>query len=106
MVRHGPDIVIVHGGAPGVDQSFAEGCRALGVETDVCLADFSHRGDHRFSNRQMILKGAELCLIFHRAKLDEGSDDLARQAIAADVPTYLIDSEEGKPKRFATSTAV
>jgi YspA, cpYpsA-related SLOG family len=42
IVRHGTDIVIVHGGAPGVDQSFAEACRDLGVETDLCLADFSH----------------------------------------------------------------
>ncbi len=105
IVRHGPDIVIVHGGAPGVDHSFAEACRALGIKTDLCLADFSHLGDHRFSNRQMILKGAELCLIFHRSVLDDGSSDLARQAIAAGVPTYLIDSEEGRPRRFPTGDA-
>jgi hypothetical protein len=100
IVRHGPDIVIVHGGAPAVDHSFAEACRALGVKADLCLADFSHLGDHRFSNRQMILKGARLCLIFHHSVLDDGSSDLARQAIAAGVPTYLIDSEEGRPRRF------
>jgi acetylglutamate kinase len=60
IVRHGPAIVIVHGGAPGVDQSFAESCRALGVKTELCFVDFSHVGDYRFSNRQMIMKGAGL----------------------------------------------
>jgi hypothetical protein len=48
----------------------------------------------------MILKGARLCLIFHRSVLDEASDDLRRQAIDAGVPTYLIDSDEGRPRRL------
>ena len=38
--------------------------------------------------------------------LDEGSRDLARQAVAAGVPPYLIDSEEGKPKRRNEGDAI
>ena len=46
----------------------------------------------------MLRAGAALCLIFHRSVLDDASNDLTRQAIAAGVPTNLIDSEDGKPK--------
>jgi hypothetical protein len=100
IARYGPEVVIVHGGACGVDQSFAEACGELSVMAEVCLADFSHMGDYRFRNREMLRRGAGLCLIFHRSALDDASRDLARQAIAATVPTYLVDSDEGKPRRI------
>ena len=100
VARYGPDIVIVHGGACGVDESFAAACRGLGVNTDVCLVDFSHVGDRGFKNREMLRRGAELCLVVHRGPLDDGRRDLARQAIMAGVPTYLIDSDVGKPRRL------
>ncbi len=32
--------------------------------------------------------------------LDEVSKDLVQQAIAAEMPIYLIDSEEGTPRRI------
>ncbi len=103
--RYGPDIVIAHGGAPGVDQSFSTACRHLGVKIDCYLADFSHLGDHRFRNREMLRAGTALCLIFHRSVLDDASNDLTRQAIAAGVPTNLIDSEDGKPKDLLAGDA-
>ena len=38
-------------------------------------------------------------MIVHRSLLDAGTKDMARQAIAAGVPTYLIDSEQGVRRR-------
>jgi hypothetical protein len=100
LARYGPNIVIALGGAPGVDHAFSSACRRLGMTTDVFLPDFSHLGDYGFSNRELLRRGADLCIIVHRAGLDDGSKDMARQAIAAGVPTYLIDSERGTPKRL------
>jgi hypothetical protein len=37
-----------------------------------------------------MLRGAGLCVIVHRSILDAGSKDLAQQAPALGVPTYLI----------------
>jgi len=54
----------------------------------------------RFRNREMLRAGASLCVILHRSVLDARTKDLARQAIEAGVPTYLIDSEEGKVRRL------
>jgi hypothetical protein len=36
----------------------------------------------------------------HRCPLGERSRDLARQAILAGIPTWLIDGEEGVPRRI------
>lgn len=105
LTRYGPSIVIAHGGAPGIDHSFSLACEKLRVEVDLCLADFSHVGDHGFQNREMLRRGAELCLICHRSVLDERSSDLARQAIAAGVPTYLVNSDDGKPRRILAGDA-
>jgi len=98
--RYGPKIVIAVGGAPGVDQSFSMACRRLGVTIDLYLVDFSHLGDHRFCNREMLGRGAGICIIVHRSTVDEGCRDLAQQAIASGVPTYLIDSQDGNPRRM------
>jgi hypothetical protein len=35
VARHGPGLVIVHGGGTGVDQSFADACKGLGIVTEV-----------------------------------------------------------------------
>jgi YspA, cpYpsA-related SLOG family len=98
IARYGPDTVIVLGGGPGVEWAFSEACERLEIAKDVYLADFAHVADYRYANRELLGRGAGLCVIVHRAPLDDRSRDLARQAIAAGVPTYLIDSEEGKPK--------
>jgi hypothetical protein len=100
LARYGPELVVVHGGAPGIDQSFAVACHELGVMAELCLPDFSHVGDHRLQDEQMLQRGAGLCLILYRSTLDAGCNDLAYQAIAAGVPTFLIDSENGKPRRL------
>jgi len=40
VARYGPEIVIVHGGDPGVDESFAMACRGLGITVEACLSDW------------------------------------------------------------------
>jgi hypothetical protein len=97
--------VIVHGGAPCIDHSFSLACEELGIEVDLCLVDFSHVGDYGLQNREMLRRGAELCLICHRSVLDQRSSDLTRQAILAGVPTYVVESDDGKPRRILAGDA-
>src|SRR5262249_17521623 len=102
VARYGADIVIVHGDDTGVAESFATAAKGQRIRTEEHVADFAHLGKEaiRFRNREMLRAGAQLCVILHRALLDAATNDLARQAIDAGVPTYLIDSEEGKPERI------
>jgi hypothetical protein len=49
----------------------------------------------RFRNREMVRAGAGLSLIAYRSLLDAGTKDVAKQAIEAEVPTYLITGSRG-----------
>jgi acetylglutamate kinase len=40
LARYGPDLVIVHGGAPGVDNAFATACREVGIVADHHACEF------------------------------------------------------------------
>ena len=52
-------------------------------------------------NREMVKAGADLCLAFHRSlATSKGTKDCARQALAAGIPTYLIDSDVGLRRRL------
>lgn len=52
-------------------------------------------------NKAMVNAGADLCLAVHRdIRFSKGSKGCARLALAAGIPTYLIDSEDGEPKRL------
>jgi len=54
----------------------------------------------------MIRLGAQMCLPFHWAiSSSKGTKDCARRAIAAGIPTYLIDSERGEPRRLREGDA-
>jgi hypothetical protein len=35
LVRYGPDLVVVHGGATGIDWSFTQACGNLGIKVEV-----------------------------------------------------------------------
>jgi hypothetical protein len=49
----------------------------------------------------MVDAGAGVCIAVHRFLMNsKGTKDCARQAIEAGIPTYLIDSDEAKPKRL------
>ena len=111
--------MIVHGGATGVDRSFSEAAGELGLEQEAHLArwdEIDHpravirrdRKGHPFNshagplrNQEMVDAGAGLCIALHRAiSSSKGTRDCARRAIAAGIPTWLVSSERGEPRRL------
>jgi hypothetical protein len=119
LVKHGAGLVIVHGGATGIDQSFAEACTELGVEQEghparsddlydslaIIRRDKSGRAynanDGPVRNAEMVAAGAGMCVAFHRSLAwSRGTKDCVRRAIRAGIPTYLVDSAEARPMRL------
>jgi hypothetical protein len=103
LARYGPELVVVHGGAPGVDQSFHVACRELGITVEPHLADWKGLGNIAgpTRNREMVAAGADLCVALHRSlESSRGTKDCIRQAIAAGIRVYLIDGDEAVPKRI------
>jgi hypothetical protein len=45
LARYGPELIIVHGGAPGVENGFAMACRELGIVAEPHLADWKGLGN-------------------------------------------------------------
>jgi hypothetical protein len=124
LVRYGPGLVIVHGGATGIDRSFAEACDDLGVEQEAYPARWEEldapgaviRYDKRnrpynanagpIRNAEMVAAGAGMCIALHRAiRSSKGTKDRARRALAAGIPTYLIASEAAEPKGLRVGDA-
>lgn len=124
LARYGPGLLIVHGAASSIDLSFAEACREQDVEQEAHPArweDLKHpqaviRYDKRnrpynanagpIRNAEMVATGADLCVALHRAiSASKGMKDCARRAIAAGIPTYLIDSERAEPRRLRVGDA-
>jgi hypothetical protein len=100
VARYGPEIVIVHGAAPGVDESFELACRGLGVATEPHPAEWDRFGKSAGPrrNQDMIDAGAGLCIAFHRSlATSKGTKDCVRQALEAGIPTYLVESNEAPP---------
>jgi hypothetical protein len=106
LVRYGPDLVIVHGAAPGIDWSFTQACGYLGVKVKVHPARWDlldvpgaiiRQNTHglRYNanagpirNAEMVAAGAGLCVAFHRfLRLSRGTKDCVRRAIEAGIPT-------------------
>jgi YspA, cpYpsA-related SLOG family len=103
LARYGPGIVIVHGGACGVDQSFSEACRELCILTEPHVADWKGlsniAGPAR--NREMVQAGADLCIALHRSiQTSKGTKDCVRQALAAGIPVWLIEDDRATPRRL------
>ena len=102
IVRYGPNLVVVHGGACGVDQSFQVACETMGVTVEPHLADWKGLGNVAgpARNREMVQAGADLCIGLHRSLASsKGTKDCVRQALAAGIPVWLIEDERAVPKR-------
>lgn len=103
LARYGPGLVVVHGAATGVDASFAEACEALGVDHEPHPARWDELGPRAgpVRNAEMVALGAGLCVAVHKTfAFSRGTRDCARRAIAAGIPTYLIDAEAAEPRRI------
>jgi hypothetical protein len=102
LARYGPELIIVHGGAPGVDNAFATACRELGIVAEPHLADWKGLGNIAgpARNWEMVEAGADLCIALHRAIQDsKGTKDCIRQALAAGIPVWLVEDERAIPRR-------
>ncbi len=119
LLRYRTIITIIHGGATGVDRSFAEACEQLGIDQEAHPARWEeldhpdaliHHDKHGraynakagpIRNAEMIATGIDMCVAFHRAiSSSKGTKDCVKQALAKGVATYLVDSEAGVPKRI------
>jgi hypothetical protein len=90
VARYRPDLVIVHGGGPGVDESFATAARGLGIAVEPHPADRDRLGERAgpVRNQEMVDAGAARCLALHRAvSASKGPKHRVRQAIQAGIPT-------------------
>jgi hypothetical protein len=104
VVRYGRDeLVIVHGAATGVDSVFDRAAIAAQVAREPHPAEWDRLGRRAgpVRNAEMIAKGAGLCLAVHKLLMNsKGTRDCCLQALADGIPTWLIDSDDGEPKRL------
>jgi hypothetical protein len=102
--RYGRDgLVLVHGAATGVDSAFDRAGIAVGVAREPHPADWKRPGKRAgpIRNGEMVTAGVDLCIAVHKfIPGSKGTKDCCRQAIAAGIPTWLIDSDDGEPKRL------
>jgi hypothetical protein len=97
-------LTIIHGSASGVDMSFQFAATVCGVAREQYPADWATHGKSAGPKRNaaMVSKGAGLCIAVHRFLMNsKGTKDCVRQALAAGIPTWLIDSDDGEPARLA-----
>jgi ABC-type sugar transport system substrate-binding protein len=102
VARHG-EVDIVHGNARGVDAAFADAAREAGCGVCSFAAAWDEHGKAAGPrrNQEMINEGAEFVIAVHRSLAwSRGTRDLVTRALAAGIPVYLIDSEEGEPRRL------
>jgi hypothetical protein len=103
IARYGRNIVIIHGGSPGVDESFNKACKSLGIAVESRVANWPHTGHPTIGskNRELIKGGADLCIAVHRRiAASQRTLDCVHQALQADIPTFLIVDERAIPSRL------
>jgi hypothetical protein len=101
--RIGADLVVVHGGASGVDGAFAEACDLRDATHEPHVADWQKHGKKAgpLRNQEMIDAGADFVIAVHRSLAwSRGTKDLVTRALAAGIPVYLIDREDAEPRRL------
>jgi hypothetical protein len=75
----------------------------MGIAVEAHSADWDRLGNRAgpIRNGEMVAAGAGLCLALHRFLANSrGTKDCIRQAIAAGIPAYLIDSDAAVPRRL------
>jgi len=103
VARYGRDIVIVHGGCPGVDESFNNACKSLGITVEVRLESWPQTRTPTIGNRnrELIKPGADLCITLHRyVRTSYRTRDCILQTLQAGIPTFLIEDERAIPTRL------
>jgi hypothetical protein len=101
--RYGADLIVVHGDARGVDSAFAAACRARGVAHEPHPARWDDVGKSAgpMRNQEMIAAGSDFVIAVHRnLAYSRGTRDLVQRALATGIPVYLIDRDDGEPRRI------
>jgi hypothetical protein len=101
--RIGADLVVVHGGASGVDGAFAEACDLRDATHEPHVADWQKHGKKAgpLRNQEMIDAGADFVIAVHRSLAwSRGTRDCIERALATGIPVYLIDAEDAEPRRL------
>jgi hypothetical protein len=104
--RFGADLIVVHGNAAGVDTAFAAACALRGVAHEPHTARWDELGKKAgpVRNAEMCAAGADFCIAVHRSLAwSRGTRDCVKRCLEAGIPVYLIDSEEGEPRRVHES---
>lgn len=99
-------LVVVHGGAVGVDQAFEDAAEefGLGITTEPHPADWE--GPHGLSagpmrNGAMVAAGADFCLAVHKSLAwSKGTANCVKLALAAGIEVYLIASDDDPGRRI------
>jgi len=95
--------VIVHGDASGVDLSFDEACRRENIPTEPHPAHWRELGRAAGPRRnaEMISTGIDFCIAVHRSlSRSRGTQDCVSRCLEANIPAYLIDSNDIRPRRI------
>jgi hypothetical protein len=106
LKRYGPDIVIVHGGCVGVDDSFRGACRWLRVQDEQHAPDWARFGDAAGPKRnaEMVATKPDLCVALHRSiETSKGTKDCVKQALAGGIEVYLVEDLRGIPRLVQSS---
>jgi hypothetical protein len=101
--RYGRDILIIHGGEPGVDQAIATACQAHGVQHEARLVSRYHTGIPTISakNRELIITRPNFCVAIHQTiRSSKRTRDCVLQALQAGIPTFLIENDWAIPVRL------
>lgn len=103
VARHGTDLAVVHGGAPGVDTAFARACQRAGVATEMFPAQWDEAGPRAgpLRNQRMVDSGPDFAIAAHRDLAgSKGTRGCVLLCLAANVPVYLLDAEDAEPRRI------
>ena len=101
--RLGRNIVVVHGGASGVDSSFNLAAQDIGIATEPHFAQWHEFGKSAGPRRngEMVAAGAELCLALHRSLASsKGTRDCTQRCLDAGIPVWLLAAEGDEPRQI------
>lgn len=89
------DIVVVHGGAPGVDSIAGEVARVAGFGVEVHRADWRAHGKAAgpIRNQLLVELGADIALAFPASGASPGTRDCVRRCEAAGIPVRIFEGE-------------
>jgi hypothetical protein len=103
LARYGPELVVIHGGKPGVDRAVAEACETLNVPHESRMLSWHQTGLPTIGtkNRELIKAAPDICVAIHESiGSNKRTRDCVRQALQERIPTFLISDERLIPSRL------